>query len=269
MRTRRALQLSIGLALAGLGQGCAASAALPPPRGYVVVAEYPHDTSGYTQGLVYRQDGMLFESTGRYELSELREVELRTGTVRRRIALPPDKFGEGLTRLEGKLYQLTWHEGIAYIYDEASFRLIDSIRYVGEGWGLATDGISLIMSDGSDSLRIVDPATFELQRSVRVRYASNEAVTKLNELEYVNGELFANVYQSDWILRIDPVTGTVREVLDLSGLLPAYSATKSDENVLNGIAYDEATGHLLVTGKRWPRLFELKLDKPPGALATP
>mgnify|MGYP001308224336 FL=1 len=244
--------------------GCAARAATTAPRGYTVIAEYPHDTSGYTQG---RSEERLVESTGGYGHSELRKVDLKSGRVEQRIPLPATRFGEGLTSLGGKLYQLTWHEQIAYVYDETAFRLIDSIPYAGEGWGLATDGASLIVSDGSDSLRFVDPATFALRRAVKVRYSSREPADKLNELEYIGGELFANVYQSDWILRIDPKDGTVLEVIDLSRLLPAYSAQKTDEDVLNGIAFDEATGHLYVTGKRWPRLFELKLDRPPGTQA--
>lgn len=265
---------SIRLSLMLLGSaallgGCAARAASVSPRGYTVVAEYPHDTSGYTQGLIYHGNGRLFESTGRYGHSELRQVDLKTGTVEQRIPLPATRFGEGLTSLGGKLYQLTWHEQIAYLYDVAAFELIDSIPYRGEGWGLATDGTSLIVSDGSDSLRFVDPETFTIRRTVKVRFSSREPADKLNELEYIGGELFANVYQSDWILRIDPEDGTVLEVIDLSRLLPAYSAKKTEEDVLNGIAFDQTTGHLLVTGKRWPRLFELKLDRPPGKQPPP
>ncbi|MHB1328642.1 MAG: glutaminyl-peptide cyclotransferase [Gemmatimonadales bacterium] len=252
------------LGSAALLGSCAARAATSPSRRYKVIAEYPHDTSGYTQGLVYHGNGVLFESTGRYGHSELRKIDVKSGTVQQSIPLPDSRFGEGLTSLGGKLYQLTWHEQIAYVYDEAAFRLIDSIPYAGEGWGLATDGTSLIVSDGSDSLRFVDPVTFAVQRAVKVRYSSREPAKMLNELEYIGGELFANVYQSDWILRIDPANGKVLEVIDLSRLLPAFNAKKSEENVLNGIAFDPATGHLLVTGKRWPRLFEIKLDRSPG-----
>ncbi len=245
--------------------GCAARAAPPAaPRGYTVVAEYPHDTTAYTQGLIRHTDGTLFESTGIYGQSELRKVALQTGAVLERIALPANRFGEGLTALGGKLYQLTWQSNIAYVYDQATFRLIDSIAYPGEGWGLTTDGTSLIMTDGGDTIRFLDPATFAVQKTVAVRFASSEAVSKLNELEYIRGELFANVYQSDWILRIDPVSGRVTDILDLGRLLSGFSARDTDDNVLNGIAFDEATGHLYVTGKRWPRLFELKLSRPPG-----
>lgn len=245
---------------------CAAKAAPPPPpRGYAVVARFPHDTAAYTQGLLLESGGILLESTGRYGSSELRSVALKTGVADKVVPLPAERFGEGLARFENRLYQLTWQSQLAYVYDRATFALVDSIAYPGEGWGLTTDGQSLIMSDGSDTLRFVDPRTFAVRRRLPVRFTTGTPVGKLNELEYVGGEVFANVYQSDWILRIDAETGVVREVLDLAELLPAYNAAATSENVLNGIAYDSTTGHLLVTGKRWPELFELKLDRPPGA----
>ncbi len=249
---------------AALLLACAAKAAPPAPRGYTVAATFPHDTAAYTQGLLFEPGGTLLESTGRYGASELRSVTLATGVADRVVPLPAERFGEGLARFGDRLYQLTWQSQIAYIYDRASFRLVDSVAYPGEGWGLTTDGTSLIMSDGSDTLRFVDPATFAVRKRLGVRFTTGTPVGKLNELEYVGGEVFANVYQSDWILRIDAETGLVREILDLAELLPAYNAAATTENVLNGIAFDPATGHLLVTGKRWPRLFALKLDRPAG-----
>lgn len=246
----------------------ACTSATPPatPRGYSVVATYPHDTSAYTQGLILESDGMLLESTGLYGHSSLRRVPLESGAPTALVQLPEERFGEGIALLDGRLYLLTWQSEIAYVYDAQSFGLVDSLTYDGEGWGLTTDGAALIMSDGSDTIRVRHPQSFEVQRSIGIRFASGAPVGKLNELEYVAGELFANVYQSDWIVRIDMETGIVAEVLDLSGLMPGYQATGTADNVLNGIAYDPATANILVTGKRWPKLFALKLDRAPGRM---
>jgi glutamine cyclotransferase len=244
--------------------GCASQALPGQPRGWEVVRQFPHDTSAYTQGLVYA-DGILYESTGLYGHSTLRRVELATGRVLDRVALPDDRFGEGLALRDGRLYQLTWMSEVAYVYDTAGLALLDSLAYRGEGWGLTSAPDGFIMSNGSDTLQVRDPATFVVTRTVPVRFASGAPVGQLNELEYVNGELFANVYQSDWILRIDPETGRVTDVLDLAGILPGWDPGPNRENVLNGIAVDRATGHLFVTGKRWPVLFELRLSRPPGS----
>ncbi|MBM4188794.1 MAG: glutaminyl-peptide cyclotransferase [Gemmatimonadetes bacterium] len=238
--------------------GCTARAQ-SAPKGYRIVRELPHDTAAYTQGLIWRPGDTLLESTGLFGQSRLRKVVARTGAAVATIALPDDRFGEGIAILDNRLFQLTWQSGVAYVYDPVTLALSDSIRYPGEGWGLASDGRSLIMSDGSDSLRVIDPRTFAVERVVKVRYPSGAPVAQLNELEYFKGELFANVYQSDWILRIDPTSGVVRQVLDLGRLLPSHNAAATDENVLNGIAVDDSTGHLWVTGKRWPRLFVLEL----------
>ncbi|MGE0441673.1 MAG: glutaminyl-peptide cyclotransferase [Gemmatimonadales bacterium] len=252
-----------GIPILLLVAACAARAATVAPRGYRVVAEYPHDTSAYTQGLLLEEPGVLLESTGLYGHSTLRRVTLATGAATSTVPLPEDRFGEGLARRGDTLYQLTWQAGIAYRYDRASLRLLDSVSYRGEGWGLAPFGDHLLLSDGSDSLRVIDPATFATVRRIGVRYSSGGAVSRLNELEVVGNEAFANVYQSDWIVRIDLATGIVREVLDLAGIQPKYGSSDTNDNVLNGIAYLPESGHLLVTGKRWPRLFELALDRPP------
>jgi glutamine cyclotransferase len=232
------------------------------PRGYTVVRSFPHDTGAYTQGLVY-EGGALYESTGRYGQSELRRVELATGRVLAAVPLPDDRFGEGLALLDGKLYQLTWKSGVGYVYLAETLALVDSFAYSGEGWGLATDGALLVMSDGTATLRRLDPRTFEVVGEVTVRDRESP-LSQINELEYVRGELFANVYPSDWIVRIDPATGAVLEWIDLAGLLPERERTPSTD-VLNGIAFDAATGHLLVTGKLWPALLEIRLTRPPGA----
>lgn len=230
----------------------------PPP--FEITARFPHDPNAYTQGLL-RADSVLFESTGRYGHSELRRVDLRSGRVLASRPLPADRFGEGLVLLKDRLYQLTWESGIAYTYDAVTLAPSDSFRYAGEGWGLATDGTSLIMSDGSDSLRVLSPATFQVERVVHVR-SNDEPLYKLNELEYVNGELLANVYESTWILRIDPATGRVREMIDFADLYPDRAAPA---DVMNGIAIAPDSGQLLLTGKLWPVMFQVRLLPAPAA----
>jgi len=227
------------------------------PTSFDVTGRFPHDPTAYTQGLVWA-DSVLFESTGLYGHSELRRVDLRSGRVLASRALPANRFGEGLALLKNRLYQLTWQSGVAYTYDARTLAESDSFRYAGEGWGLATDGTSLIMSDGSDSLRILSPTTFEVQRVVHVRY-KGDPIYKLNELEYVNGNVLANVYQSNWVLRIDPVTGNVRELLDFADLYPERPASAE---VMNGIALAPDGEQLLLTGKLWPTLFEVRLRSP-------
>lgn len=224
------------------------------------IARLPHDSTAYTQGLLWA-DSVLFESTGLYGHSDVRRVELRSGRVLARRALPPDRFGEGLALLHGRLYQLTWESGVAYTYDPTTLAPADSFKYAGEGWGLATDGTSLIMSDGSDSLRVLDPRTFAIQRVVHVRY-NGSPLRQLNELEYVGGDLLANVYQTNWILRIDPRTGDVRELLDFADLYPSRSPTAE---VMNGIAIAPDGRDLLLTGKMWPALFEVRMLGVQGA----
>ena len=223
---------------------------------YTVVARVPHDTTAYTQGLAY-VGGQLYESTGLLGQSQLRRVNRSTGLVEAAVPLPPDRFGEGLTFLAGKLYQLTWQSMVGYVYDAAGLAPLDSFRYDGEGWGLTTDGTALIMSDGTARLRYLDPGTFAVVREVTVQ-DQGSPLSQLNELEYVDGTIFANVYRSDWIVRIDPDSGTVLEWIDLAGLLPERERTPTTD-VLNGIAWDRNTGILLVTGKRWPWLYELRL----------
>jgi glutaminyl-peptide cyclotransferase len=221
---------------------------------YEVTARFPHDSSAYTQGLLYA-DGVLFESTGLNGRSDVRRVDLKSGRVLASRPLAADRFGEGLALLNGRLYQLTWKAGVAYTYDAATLAPRDSFNYPGEGWGLATDGTSLIMSDGSDSLRVVSPETFKVQRVVHVHY-NGAPLYQLNELEYANGELLANVYQSNWVLRIDPVTGDVRETIDFADLYPDRPASAE---VMNGIALAPDGKQLLLTGKFWPVMFEVRL----------
>lgn len=229
-----------------------------PVYTYEIKNTYPHDRAAFTQGLIFR-DGYLWESTGQYGSSSLRQVELTTGRVLRSVPVAREFFAEGMTVFNGKVYQLTWQEKRAFVYDAKDFRRIGEFKYEGEGWGLTHDGESLVMSDGTSTLRFLDPETFAVRRAVRVADGARP-VAQLNELEYVRGEIFANVWQEDRVARIDPKTGHVTGWINLRGILPARDA-HGDEDVLNGIAYDEAGDRLFVTGKLWPKLFEIRLIK--------
>jgi glutamine cyclotransferase len=224
---------------------------------YEVTAQYPHDSAAYTQGLLWA-DSVLYESTGQYGHSDIRRVDLKSGRVLASRPLPADRFGEGLVLLNGRLYQLTWQSGVAYTYDAATLAPRDSFHYAGEGWGLATDGTSLIMIELSDSLRILSPTDFQLQRVVHVKY-NGSPLRQLNELEFMNGELLANVYESNWILRIDVKTGEVRETIDFVDMFPKRPEYAE---VMNGIAISPDGSQLLLTGKHWPVLFQVRLRAP-------
>ena len=228
-------------------------------RDYVVTQSFPHDTSAYTQGLLYHA-GALYESTGEYGHSSVRRVELATGRSTASVALPTTRFGEGLARFGDRLYQLTWQSHIGYVYDLTTLARVDSFSYEGEGWGLTSDSASLIMSDGTDTLRFLDPRTYHVIRKVGVRDGESP-LKKINELELVRGVLLANIYQSDWVVAVEPATGRIRRWIDLVGLLPEKSRTATTD-VLNGIAYDAEQDRLFVTGKRWPTVFELRLTIP-------
>jgi glutamine cyclotransferase len=228
--------------------------------GYRVLAAYPHDPNAYTQGLVFI-DGVIYEGTGLRGKSELRRVDLETGTVVQAHALDDDLFGEGVVVLGDRIYQITWQSGIAFVYDRETFELIETFGYGGEGWGLTTDGARMIMSDGSDRLFLRDPETFEVVDTVAVRDAGLP-VSNLNELEYIDGEVWANVYQTDWIVRIDPATGEVIGWVDMRGLRPADDPRWENVDVLNGIAWDADAGRLFVTGKDWPELYEIEIVPP-------
>jgi len=229
-----------------------------PSWGYEVVATHPHDTSSFTEGLFFHE-GRLFESTGEVGTSYIREVELTTGRAIRQRDLAPPYFGEGTIFFGDKLYQLTWTSGKAFVYDWKTFKPTGEFTYDGEGWALTTDGTSLIMSNGTPMIRWRDPKTFAVTDSISVT-DHGTAVTSLNELEWVKGEIWANVWQSEQIARIDPKTGVVTGWIDLSGILKAIDRT-GREDVLNGIAYDAANDRYYVTGKRWAKLFEIKLKR--------
>ena len=220
-----------------------------------VIKTFPHDPAAYCQGLVIH-DGVMFEGTGQYGESTLRRVNLETGKVEKQLSLDRRIFGEGITFWDDKIIQLSWKERTAFVYQRDSFNLVDRFRYAGEGWGITTDGTNLIMSDGSATLRFIDPKTHEVSRRLTVR-AQGKPVWELNELEYINGQIWANVWFQDYIVVISPETGQVSTVIDLRHLFPAGKRRKRDY-VLNGIAFDSVQNRLFVTGKNWPHLFELK-----------
>jgi glutamine cyclotransferase len=228
-----------------------------PVHGYTVVRSYPHDPEAFTQGLVFR-DGFLYESTGLNGRSSLRKVALETGRVVQRKALDARYFAEGLTDWRNRLIQLTYTTNVGFVYTLSTFANENAFSYRGEGWGLTHDGRRLIMSDGSASLRFLDPETFAETGRVLVR-GDGRSVEQLNELEFVKGRVYANVWLTNRVAMIDPVSGQVAGWLDLAGLLPAGS---QGHDVLNGIAYDAVGDRLFVTGKLWPRLFEIKVGAP-------
>ncbi|HSS19026.1 MAG TPA: glutaminyl-peptide cyclotransferase [Pyrinomonadaceae bacterium] len=231
-----------------------------PVYGYEVVNVFPHDAQAFTQGLIFH-DGKLLESTGQMGHSSLRRVELESGKVLQKVDVPVPYFAEGAALLKGKIYQLTWQDGECFTYDPWTFEKTGHFNYSGEGWGLTNDGQSLILSDGTNSIRFLDPNTFAVQRTISVAYRK-APVTELNELEYIKGEIYANIWHANRIARIDPQSGAVVGWIDLSGLISA-SELHDPEAVLNGIAYDEAHDRLFVTGKLWPKLFEIRLKEKP------
>ncbi len=227
-----------------------------PRYGYAVVNTYPHNIEAFTQGLVYH-DGYLFEGTGKNGRSSLSKINLEDGTVVMSKDLSQRYFGEGIEIVDDKIYQLTWQSHLVFVYDKTTFESVASHYNATQGWGLAYDGEHLILSDGSATLQFMDPETFAPQRKVEVKLADN-AIYQLNELEYIDGEVWANVWQTDYILRIDPATGAVNSIIDLSGLSD-LTQLGSSEAVLNGIAWDAEGERLFVTGKHWAHLFEIEL----------
>lgn len=231
--------------------------------GYEIVNKYKHDSRAFTQGLVF-QDGFLYESDGQRGESNLRKVELESGNILQQRDVAADVFAEGLTIFNNKVYQLSWENGKVFVYNLADFNPIKEMRYSGEGWGLTHDSKNLIMSDGTHVIRFVDPETFETVRTITVLRENGQPLMELNELEYVKGEIWANVWHSEninlpnHIARIDPNSGKLLGWIDLDGISPE-DIKRDSENTLNGIAYDEATDRIFVTGKRWKNLFEIKL----------
>lgn len=229
-----------------------------PVYGYRVVNSYPHDRTAFTEGLVY-ENGTLYEGTGLYDgsgPSTLRQIDLQTGRVHKQIFLDNGLFGEGIAIWKDRLVQLTYTTGIGLVYDKKNLTETGRFSYRSEGWGITSDGLELIMSDGSEKLHLLDPETFEEKGLLEVN-VDGVPLKGINELEYVKGAIFANVWPTDWIAIVSPETGNVTGLVDLHGILPEESARGVD--VLNGIAYDEEKGRIFVTGKLWPRLFEIEL----------
>jgi glutaminyl-peptide cyclotransferase len=223
---------------------------------YRIIHTYPHDRQAFTQGLIYAA-GHLYESTGLVGHSSLRMEDLETGSILQFKDDPGNYFAEGLTQWGTTLIQLTWQNHVALVYDRATFRFLRAIPYNGEGWGLTQDGKELILSDGTATIHFLDPETFHELRRITVKN-HGVPVTQLNELEFVHGQIYANIWHTDHIARIDPATGRVVEFIDLAGLLPATERS-SPEAVLNGIAWDPDHDRLFVTGKLWPKLFEIQI----------
>jgi glutamine cyclotransferase len=229
-----------------------------PVQSYKVIATFPHDTSSFTQGLVFA-DGEMYESTGLNGESTLRRVDVTTGKTLQRIDVPKEYFAEGLALVGDELLQLTWQHKLGFVYDRKTFKQKRTFSYNTEGWGISYDGASrLVMSDGSDTLTFLDPKTLTTQKTMRVQDAGRP-VTNLNELEWIEGEIWANVWQTDRIARIAPNTGDVTAWIDLSTLFPrSQRIPPADE--LNGIAYDKATRRIFITGKKWPRLYQITVS---------
>jgi len=226
-----------------------------PPTFYTssIVKTYPHDTMAFTEGLVF-ENGVLYESIGIYGTSSLRRVNLENGKVQQEVLLPEQYFGEGLTVVNGSLIQLTWQENIGFIYNKETFRLLGNFSYSTQGWGLTYNDNELIMSDGTSNLYFLDPITFQKVRQVSI-HDGNNSVTNINELEYINGDVYANIWRQQKIAIINAQTGTVKGWIDLTGI---YQSNNPEE-VLNGIAYDQQTNRLFVTGKNWPNLYQITI----------
>jgi glutaminyl-peptide cyclotransferase len=231
---------------------------VPRRYGYKVIHTFPHDIHAFTQGLVY-DNGVLLEGTGQETGSTLREVELQTGKVIRQLNIDPSLFGEGIALYQNHIYQVTWKNKVGFIYNRSDFKLINKIYYSTEGWGLTTVNDRIVMSDGTNVLYFFEPEMFTVESKLEV-YDNEKKVDQLNELEYINGEIWANIWMTDLIARIDPASGKVLAYIDMQGLLPSTDRT-ADTDVLNGIAYDQDAKRIFVTGKLWPKLFEIRVTE--------
>ena len=242
--------------------GAAAVRAATPTYGVEVIHTYPHDPTAYTEGLFYL-DGYLYESTGLEQHSSIRKVKLETGEVLQKLDIPAQYFGEGIVNWNSRLISLTWKSHLGFIFDLATFKRQGEFHYDGEGWALTQNGKQILMSDGTPRIRFINPQTLKETGLITVTL-DGKPVRNVNELEWVKGEIFANVWQTDWILRIDPHDGHVVGLINLAGLLPASDRVPGQTDVLNGIAYDAKGDRLFVTGKNWPKLFEIRLRRAYG-----
>ncbi len=247
-----------------------------PVYGYEVVKVYPHDPKAFTQGLFYH-DGFLYEGTGQNGASSLRKVELETGKVVQKWANPPEDFGEGIALVSGKIYQLTWQQQICRVFDAKTLKVLKEMSYQGEGWGLTSDGSALYMSQGTHVMKVLDPETFKVAQTIPVMREDGKPLMKINELEWIKGEIWANVWHSElpesigkpnYIARIEPATGKLLGWVDLANISPDDQGRANDpsdpkaENTLNGIAYDREKDRIFVTGKNWKNLYEIKIRTP-------
>jgi glutamine cyclotransferase len=228
----------------------------PKQQTYKIIKVFPHDRNAYTQGLVY-DNGILYESTGLETKSTLRKEKLQTAEVLYSITIPNNFFGEGITILNNKIYQITWQDHVGFVYDKDNFRVISEFNYNTEGWGLATDGTKIFMSDGTNKIYFLDPTTLTQTGYIEV-YDNKNPINLLNELEFINGILYANVYTKNFIVTIDPNNGKVLSKIDFTGILPNSLRTQNTD-VLNGIAYDKKLNRIFITGKNWPRLYQVKI----------
>jgi glutamine cyclotransferase len=231
---------------------------IPKRNGFKIINTYPHDKEAFTQGLFY-DNGMLYEGTGQVSESSLRKVELETGRVLNQFNLEPQLFGEGITLMADKIFELTWETKVGFVYDKATFKVINKIYYQTEGWGLTTMDDKLIMSDGTNVLYFMEPELFTVVSKIEV-YDNQKKVDKLNELEFIDGEIWANIWQTNLIARVDPQSGKVIAYIDMKGIL-SDPETDTSVNVLNGIAYDAVGKRIFVTGKNWPKLFEIRITE--------
>jgi glutamine cyclotransferase len=230
----------------------------PRVQSFQVIKSFPHDAQAFTQGLFFYKQ-QLYESTGLWGQSSIRKVDLETGHVQRSTPLSPEYFGEGATFCSGSVYQITYKRGTAFVYDPDRLKKTGEHPYEGDGWGLTCDGKHLILSDGTDTLRFYEPKTFRVAKKLRVKWAG-QPLEKINELEYINGEVWANIFMSEFLVRIDPTTGKAVGLIDLAGLMPRKG--RHTKAVLNGIAYEREGKRLFVTGKFWPKLFEIRVIEP-------
>ena len=261
--TSRLPLLAVAGSLVALIPGPAAHAAVPV-YGYEIVNTYPHDTQAFTEGLFYL-NGYLYESTGLERKSSIRKVKLETGEVLQKVDVPPQYFGEGIVNWKRHLISLTWKTQVGFVYDLATLKVQRRFSYQGEGWALTQDGKRLIMSDGTPELRFLDPETLAQTGRITVTYEGTP-VRQVNELEWVKGRIYANVWETNMMIIIEPATGNITGVVNLSGLLGAANRPPGPDSVLNGIAYDSAHDRLFVTGKNWPKLFEIRV-LPAGQLS--
>ncbi len=237
--------------------GLPAARAAVPVYSYELIKAYPHDTQAFTEGLFYL-NGFLYESTGLEHQSTIRKEKLETGEVLQKIDIPPQYFGEGIVNWKNRLISLTWKSGVGFVYALNTLKLQRRFSYEGEGWALTQDGKRLIMSDGTPDLRFLDPETLRETGRVTVTY-DGRPVSQINELEWIKGKVYANVWHTDMVAIIDPERGDITGVVDLTGLMPADRRPPGPDSVLNGIAYDAVRDRLFVTGKNWPNLFEIRV----------